>query len=88
MARKYPRPEVSRRKFLAAAAVTGAATATCMVGGSAEGRRGALMDPSVVAAFATGGASAVVAPATAAPAKNLRRLTSGRGCFRAMGFLP
>src|SRR5215471_7455451 len=27
MARKYPRPEVSRRKFLAAAAVTGAATA-------------------------------------------------------------
>jgi len=58
-----------------------------MVGGSAEGRRGALMDPSVVAAFA-GGASAVVAPATAAAARNLRRLTSGRGCFRAMGFLP
>ena len=27
MARKHPRPEVSRRKFLAAAAVTGAATA-------------------------------------------------------------
>jgi len=64
------------------------ATATCMVGGNAEGRRGGLMDASVVAAFATGGASAVVAPATAAPARNLRRLTSGRGCFRAMGFLP
>src|SRR5262250_2305848 len=65
------------------------ATATCMVGGSAEGRRGALMDASVVvAAFAAGGASAVVAPATAAPAKNLRRLTSGRGCFRAMGVSP
>jgi hypothetical protein len=49
------------------------------VGGSAEGRRGALMDASLVAAaFAAGGASAVVAPATAAPAKNLRRLTSGR----------
>src|SRR5262249_49038321 len=64
------------------------ATATCMVGGSAEGRRGALTDPSVAGAFAAGGASAVVAPATAAPARNLRRLTSGRGCFRAMGFLP
>src|SRR5215467_7434151 len=64
------------------------ATATCMVGGSAEGRRGALMDASVAAAFAAGGASAVVAPASAAPARNFRRLTSGRGCFRAMGFLP
>src|SRR5262249_18222573 len=64
------------------------ATATCMVGGSAEGRRGALADASVAAELATGGPSAVVAPATAAPAKNLRRLTSGRGCFRAMGFLP
>src|SRR5262249_5752636 len=64
------------------------ATGTCMVCGSAEGRREPLEDASVAAAFATGGASAVVAPATAAPAKNLRRLTSGRGCFRAMGFLP
>ena len=107
MKRQHRHTGVSRRKFLAGAAVAGAATAmappirgnsfgvpvsaaaTCMVGGSAEGRRGALMDASVVAAaFAAGGASAVVAPATAAPAKNLRRLTSGRGCFRAMGFLP
>ena len=125
MARKHPRPEVSRRKFLTGAAVAGAttalappaakaaattdasisaprrpsalpptmqvavsATATWMVGGTAEGRRGALTDASVAAAFAAGGASAVVAPATAAPAKNLRRLTSGCGCFRAMGFLP
>src|SRR5260221_14296794 len=64
------------------------AIATCVVGGSADGRRGAVMDASVAAAaFAAGGASAVVAPASAGPAKNLRRLPSGRGCFRAMGFL-
>src|SRR5215831_17642874 len=65
------------------------AAATCIVGGNAEGRRGgALMDAfAVVAAFAAGGATAVAAPATATPARNLRRLTSGRGCFRAMELL-
>src|SRR5260370_37882577 len=65
------------------------AIATCMVGGSADGRRGAVMDASVAAAaFAAGGASAVVAPATAAPARDFRRLPSGRGWFRAMWVLP
>src|SRR5262245_3663153 len=59
------------------------AAATCIVGGSAEGRRGAALVAAVVAACA--GDTAVAAPATAAPARNLRRLTSG--CFRAMGFL-
>src|SRR6266849_4003715 len=62
------------------------AAATCMVGGNAEGRRGGAL--AVVAAFAAAGVTAVAAPATATPARNLRRLTSGRGCFRAMGFLP
>src|SRR5215472_9293711 len=51
------------------------ATATCMVGGSAEGRRGGAL------------AAALAAPVTAAAARNLRRLTSGRGCFRAMELL-
>ena len=37
-----------------------------------------------VAPFATGGVTAVAAPATATPARNLRRFTSGRGSFRAM----
>src|SRR5262245_33701978 len=62
------------------------ATATCMVGGSAEGRRGGAFVGAlaVVAAPAAGGVTAVAAPATATPARNLRRLTSGRGCFRAM----
>src|SRR6516165_5825786 len=64
------------------------ATATRMVGGSAEGRRGgALAVPAVVAALAAGGVTALAAPATATPARNLRRLTSGRGCFRVMEFL-
>src|SRR6266516_2327404 len=65
------------------------ATATCMVGGSAEGRRGGALVGAlaVVAALAAGGVTAVAAPATATPARNLRRLTSGRGCFRAMEFL-
>src|SRR5215475_2588438 len=65
------------------------AIATCMVGGSAEGRRGGTLAgvPAVVAAFAAGGVTALAAPATATPARNLRRLTSGRGCFRAIEFL-
>src|SRR6516225_3189761 len=65
------------------------ATATCMVGGSAEGRRGGALAGAlaVVAALAAGGVTALAAPATATPARNLRRLTSGRGCFRVMEFL-
>src|SRR5216684_4825813 len=58
------------------------AAATCMVGGSAEGRAG-LAPVAVVAPFAAGGVTAVAAPATATPARNLRRLTSGRGSLRA-----
>src|SRR6516225_6010477 len=64
------------------------ATATCMVGGNAEGRRGALMDPSVVAAFATGGASAVVAPATAAPAQEFAPTHLGTRLFSCHGVSP
>jgi hypothetical protein len=62
------------------------AAATCILGGSADGRRGgsALGEVAGVAAFATGGVTAVAAPATATPARNLRRFTSGRGSFRAM----
>src|SRR6266446_6812549 len=67
------------------------ATATCMVGGSAEGRRGGAFAGAlaVVAAIAAGvtAVAAVAAPVTAAAARNLRRFTSGRGCFRAMEFL-
>src|SRR5260221_11312212 len=60
------------------------AIATCMVGGTADGRRGAVMDASVAAAaVAAGGASAFVEPETAAPSRNLRRLTSGIGGFAA-----
>src|SRR5262249_6981976 len=65
------------------------ATATCMVGGRAGGRGGGTLGGvlAVVAARAAGGVPALAAPATATPARNLRRLTSGRGCFRAMEFL-
>src|SRR5271165_82965 len=61
------------------------ATATCMVGGSADGRRGALALDCVacVAARAAGNGTVVAAPATATPARNPRRLTSGRASFRA-----
>src|SRR6266545_381491 len=62
------------------------AAAICIVGGSAEGRRGTASVGAVVAACA--GGTAVAAPATAAPARNLRRLSSGCGCFRAMRRLP
>src|SRR5215468_4607791 len=54
------------------------AAATCMLGGNAEGRRAGAASVEV-AALATGFA-AVAAPATATPARNLRRFTSGRGC--------
>src|SRR6267154_3830724 len=62
------------------------AAATCILGGSADGRRrgSALGEVAGVAAFATGGVTAVAAPATATPARNLRRFTSGRGSLRAM----
>src|SRR5262249_44435170 len=64
------------------------ATATCMVGGSAEGRRGgAFVGALAVVAAIAAGATAVAAPVTAAAARNLRRLTSGRGYFRAMELL-
>ena len=71
------------------------AAATCILGGSADGSRGAgvaLGDVACVAALATGGVTAVAAPATVTPAKNFRRLTSRRDCgcgdFLAMEFLP
>jgi len=52
------------------------ATATCMVGGSAEGRRGgALVGALAVVAALAAGVTAVAAPVTAAAARNLRRLT-------------
>src|SRR5262249_23229465 len=63
-----------------------------MVGGSAEGR--AEVAPGALAApLAAGGVTALAAPATATPARNLRRLTSGRGSLwasflRAMEHLP
>src|SRR5258706_10379869 len=62
------------------------AAATCIVGGNAEGRRAAALVDAVVAACA--GGTALAAPATATPARNLRRLTCGRRWFRAMAFLP
>ncbi len=65
------------------------AAATCIVGGSADGRRGGTVSVDVaVAPFATGGVTAVAAPATATLARNLRRLTSGRCSFRAMKLSP
>src|ERR1700726_3891242 len=60
----------------------------CAVGRNAEGILAAPMGG--VAALATSGgeATVVAAPATATPARNFRRLTSGRGFFRAILFLP
>src|SRR5712691_1016535 len=64
--------------------------ATCADGRCADGiaRPGPVSDVAVVAALATSGdgETAVAAPATATPARNLRRFTWGRGSFRAMGF--
>src|SRR2546430_4044180 len=62
------------------------AAATCIVGGNAEGRRSAALVDVVVAACA--GGTPLAAAATATPARNLRRLTSGCGRLRAMGPLP
>src|SRR6266851_9555114 len=61
------------------------AAATCMVGGSADGRRATAASgvEAAVAALAAGDAAVAAAPATATPARNLRRLTSGRASFRA-----
>src|SRR5215468_7186623 len=55
------------------------------VGGSAEGSRftSAAVVPGVAAL-----AAVADAPATATPARNLRRLTSGRESFRAISYLP
>jgi hypothetical protein len=67
------------------------AAATCIDGGSADGNRagGAVVaDVAEVAASATGGVTVVAAPATATPARNLRRLTSGCGFLRVMELSP
>src|SRR5215472_5903459 len=67
------------------------AAATRMLGGSAEGARAAAASygDSVVAAVTAGDPAVVAAPATATPARNLRRLTSAGAsflvrCFRVM----
>src|SRR5215472_18117166 len=62
------------------------AAATCAVGGSAEGIRGAAPVEALVAALA--GGTAVAPLATATPAKNLRRLTAACECLRLINFLP
>src|SRR5436190_11811907 len=63
------------------------AIATCMVGGKAEGRgRGEPAGtPVCVPASADGDATALAALATATLARNLRRLTGGCVCLRAIG---
>src|SRR3954463_15584889 len=58
----------------------------CAVGGSAAGIFAA--PAGGVAAFVTVAAVVAEAPATATPARNFRRLTSGRGSFRAIKNLP
>src|ERR1700722_5451760 len=61
--------------------------AICWGGGrSAEGSLAA--GTGGVAASADGAATVLAAPATATPARKFRRLTSGRGLFRAISFLP
>src|SRR5262245_24610090 len=62
------------------------AAATCAVGGSAEGARAEALVEAVGAALA--GGAALAAPATATPARNLRRLTAAPGCLRRINFLP
>ena len=78
------------------------AAATTAEGGNADGSAAgaALGDVAETAALATlcDGATALAAPATATPVRNLRRSTAGRGsfdadafrteCFRSMAFLP
>src|SRR5262245_28961827 len=64
------------------------AAATCIEGGSAEGRGAAAAAGGVacVAPFAAGAEAApAAAPVTATPARNLRRLTCGRRSLRFMG---
>src|ERR1700690_738975 len=58
----------------------------CAVGRRADGILAAA--PGGVAASADGAATVLAAPATATPARNFRRLTSGCGLFRAISFLP
>src|SRR6185295_11640765 len=68
-----------------ASSLPGVAVSVAMVwndGGSADGSRGALTGTALAA---SGAVTAVAAPATATPARNLRRLTSDRS-FRAMVF--
>src|SRR3954462_12782057 len=62
------------------------AAATCILGGSADGRRGGSAFGKVAGAApsAPGGGPAGGAPPPPTPARNLRRFTSGRGSFRAM----
>src|SRR5262249_34356602 len=62
------------------------AAATCAVGGSAEGARAGALVEAVGAALA--GGAALAAPATATPARNLRRLTAACECLRLIYFLP
>src|SRR2546430_12068283 len=69
--------------------VSVSAIATCMVGGSADGRRGAAMDASVVAAaFPAGGGRAAGCPPTAAPSPQLRTPPISPRRFLAIGLLP
>src|SRR5437764_8346346 len=60
------------------------AAATRMLGDSADGARetAASRADAAVAAFTAGDPAVVAAPATATPARNLRRLTSPRASFR------
>src|SRR6266545_3946665 len=74
-----------------ACGVPTSAAATAPEGGSAEGLArpapiGNVVVEVAALAMLCGTATAVAAPATATPAKNFRRFTSGRGSFRAMVF--
>src|SRR5262245_22689478 len=62
------------------------AAATWAEGGSAEGARAGALVEAVGAALA--GGAALAAPATATPARNLRRLTAASGRLRRIDFLP
>src|SRR5262245_20663715 len=66
--------------------VPASAAATRMVGASADGGRAsaAFGEDDEGAAALTGDTTVVAAPAVATPARNLRRLTAGRGCFRVL----
>src|ERR1700686_262180 len=60
----------------------------CALGRSADGILAAPTGGVAASATSGGEATGVAAPATATPARNFRRLTSGRGSFRAIWFLP